>query len=306
MDLRQINYFIALFEEGSVTRAAQRLHVVQPAVSMQIARLERELDQKLFDRTPKSMVPTAAGRTLHRLVLPVVRNLSLAHEHMARLSGVVSGSVSMGMLSSLTTSLLPSILIGFAEEYPEIEVAVADGYSSSFIDLVNEGQLDFAVINRPARKLGLIVDPLIDEQLVLVTGAAADTVEDDKAVSIRQLTDYKLVLPTRRHGLRAELERHLANRNVTLEPRLELDAIEGIVELVADSDWATILPSLAIRRYLGQGRVRIRAIKPVMVRRLAVIHHPLHPLSLASLAFIDHLREALIGMTSDGWITAAD
>ncbi len=306
MDLRQINYFIALFEEGSVTRAAQRLHVVQPAVSMQIARMERELGQKLFDRTPKSMVPTAAGRTLHRLVLPVVRNLSLAHEHMARLSGVVSGRVTMGMLASLATSLIPGMLTGFADDYPEIEVAVVDGYSSTFIDLVNEGQLDFAVINRPSRKLGLIVDPLVEEQMVLVTGAADDEGEDEGAVSIKRLTDYKLVLPTRRHGLRTELERHLANRNVTLEPRLELDAIEGIVELVAGSDWATILPSLAIRRHLALRRVRIRAIEPMMVRRLAVIHHPRHPLSPASHAFIDHLRQALVAMAGDGWITAAD
>lgn len=306
MDLRQINYFIALFEEGSVTRAAQRLHVVQPAVSMQIARMERELGQKLFDRTPKSMVPTAAGRTLHRLVLPVVRNLSLAHEHMARLSGVVSGRVTMGMLASLATSLIPSMLTGFADDYPEIEVAVVDGYSSTFIDLVNEGQLDFAVINRPSRKLGLIVDPLVEEQMVLVTGAADDEGEDEGPVSIKQLTDYKLVLPTRRHGLRTELERHLANRNTTLEPRLELDAIEGIVELVAGSDWATILPSLAIRRHLALRRVRIRAIEPMMVRRLAVIHHSRHPLSPASHAFIDHLRQGLVAMAGDGWITAAD
>lgn len=306
MDLRQINYFIALFEEGSVTRAAQRLHVVQPAVSMQIARMERELGQKLFDRTPKLMVPTAAGRTLHRLVLPVVRNLSLAHEHMARLSGVVSGRVTMGMLASLATSLIPGMLTGFADDYPEIEVAVVDGYSSTFIDLVNEGQLDFAVINRPSRKLGLIVDPLVEEQMVLVTGAADDEGEDEGPVSIKRLTDYKLVLPTRRHGLRTELERHLANRNVTLEPRLELDAIEGIVELVAGSDWATILPSLAIRRHLALRRVRIRAIEPMMVRRLAVIHHPRHPLSPASHAFIDHLRQALVAMAGDGWITAAD
>ncbi len=306
MDLRQINYFIALFEEGSVTRAAQRLHVVQPAVSMQIARMERELGQKLFDRTPKSMVPTAAGRTLHRLVLPVVRNLSLAHEHMARLSGVVSGRVTMGMLASLATSLIPGMLTGFADDYPEIEVAVVDGYSSTFIDLVNEGQLDFAVINRPSRKLGLIVDPLVEEQMVLVTGAADDEGEDEGAVSIKRLTDYKLVLPTRQHGLRTELERHLANRNVTLEPRLELDAIEGIVELVAGSDWATILPSLAIRRHLALRRVHIRAIEPMMVRRLAVIHHPRHPLSPASHAFIDHLRQALVAMAGDGWITAPD
>lgn len=306
MDLRQINYFIALFEEGSVTRAAQRLHVVQPAVSMQIARLERELGQKLFDRTPKAMAPTAAGRTLHRLVLPVVRNLSLAQEHMARLSGVVSGSVTMGMLASLATSLVPTMLIRFAGEYPEIEVAIVDGYSSTFIDLVNEGQLDFAVINRPSRKLGLIVDPLVEEQMVLATSAAADDGEDDGPVPVRRLVEYKLVLPTRRHGLRTELERHLANRDVSLEPRLELDAIEGVAELVAGGDWATILPSLALRRHLAQGRLRIRAIEPVMVRHLAVIHHPRNPLSPASVAFIDHLRQALVAMAGDGWISATD
>ncbi len=73
MDLRQITYFVALFEEGSVTRAANRLNVVQPAVSMQIARLERDLGQVLFERRSKAMVPTSAGRTLHRLVLPVLR-----------------------------------------------------------------------------------------------------------------------------------------------------------------------------------------------------------------------------------------
>ncbi len=76
MDLRQISYFVALFEEGSVTRAAQRMNVVQPALSMQIAKLERELGQRLFDRQPKAMVPTAAGRTLHRLVHPIQRDVA--------------------------------------------------------------------------------------------------------------------------------------------------------------------------------------------------------------------------------------
>src|SRR5262249_56472907 len=107
MDLRQISYFVALFEEGSVTRAAQRVHVVQPALSMQIAKLERELEQRLFERRPKVMEPTAAGRTLYRLVQPILRDLAHARTQMKELSKTVSRRVGMGMPSSLATSLGP-------------------------------------------------------------------------------------------------------------------------------------------------------------------------------------------------------
>lgn len=110
MDLRQISYFVALFEEGSVTRAAQRMNVVQPALSMQIAKLERELGQRLFDRQPKAMVPTAAGRTLHQLVHPIQRDVAEARAAMARLSQTVSGRVTAGILSSLSMSVIPSVL----------------------------------------------------------------------------------------------------------------------------------------------------------------------------------------------------
>lgn len=303
MDLRQINYFLALFEEGSVTRAAQRLHVVQPAVSMQISRLERELGQQLFDRNSRSMVPTAAARALHRLVLPVVRHLSVAHEHMARLSGIVSGSVTMGIPTSLATSLLPGMLTRFTIAYPEIEVVVVDGYSSALTELVGDGELHFAIINRPTDKLGLILDPLVEGRMVLVSAGGGDA--DAGPISLEELTELKLVLPTRRHGVRVELERLVADRNLSLDPRLELDVLDGIVELVAESDWASILPSIVVRRHRAAGRIHIRPIEPSMVWRLAVIHHPQHPLSPASLAFIDHLREELLAMTGDGLITAA-
>jgi DNA-binding transcriptional LysR family regulator len=289
MDLRQINYFLALYDEGSVTRAAQRLHVVQPAVSMQIARLERELDQKLFERTPRLMVPTAAARTLHRLLLPVVRNLNHAREQMARLSGVVSGRLTLGMLASIANSVGAEMLADFTRTYPEVEVALVDGYSSTFIEQVSDGKLDFAIINRPGRKIGLIVEPMVDEHMVL----AARSLEDESPLPIAQLADLPLVLPTRRHGLRTEFERHLAAHGVTVEPKLEIDSIEGICAFVAQSHWVTVLPSLALRGHVAAGRLRTRPILPAVQRRLAVIHHPHHPLSPAALAFIDHLRTAL-------------
>ena len=155
MDLRQISYFAALFEEGSVTRAAQRVHVVQPALSMQIAKLERELDQKLFERTPKAMAPTAAARTLYRLVQPILRDLALAREQMARLSTAISGRVTIGVLSSLASSVVPNVLSRFAIAYPDVEVSMADGYSTTFIDWVNSGKLDLAKSTSPSASSAL-------------------------------------------------------------------------------------------------------------------------------------------------------
>lgn len=289
MDLRQISYFVALFEEGSVTRAANRLNVVQPAVSMQLAKLERDLDQKLFERRSKAMVPTAAGRTLHRLVVPVLRDLTIAREHMAQLSGVVSGRINVGILASLAASFVPAMLIEFADSFPDVEVVVIDGYSASFIDLINQGALDFAVINKPPRRLGAIVEPLVEEQMVHVSAVGRE--QPNGSFPAERLPDEKLILPSRRHGLRLELDRYFDARDIALQLRMEMDSIDGICEVVARSDWSTILPSLATRRGVAAGRLATRPLKPPMTRQLAVIHHPRHPLTPAANAFLDLFRQ---------------
>ena len=97
MDFRQIHYFISLYEEGTVTRAAYRLNIVQPALSMQIGRLEEHLGQKLFERAKQGMVPTAAGRQMYRLFLPVMRDFSNAEAQMLSSEGAIRGHVNIGL-----------------------------------------------------------------------------------------------------------------------------------------------------------------------------------------------------------------
>ena len=294
MDLRQINYFVALFEEGSVTRAAQRVHVVQPALSMQIAKLERELGQKLFDRTPRAMEPTAAGRTLHRLVQPILRDLSLAREHMARLSRTaISGRVTIGVLSSLASSVIPVVLVRFATAHPDVEVSMVDGYTSTFIEMVNSGELDLAIINKPPRKLGLVSHSLMDEEMVLVGGR--DTpLPVALPLTMHDLVRLKLALPSVRHGLRIELDRHLSAEDIALTPKLELDSPPGLASFAACSDWFTILPSIAITQQLREGSLRAyRIVAPRITRQLVGIHLPQQPMSAAAVRLLDVLAEEL-------------
>ena len=293
MDLRQISYFVALFEEGSVTRAAQRMNVVQPALSMQIAKLERELGQRLFERRPKAMVPTAAGRTLHRLVHPIQRDVAEARAVMARLSQTVSGRVTAGILSSLSMSVIPNVLVRFAAAYPEVELSLADGYSSTFIEGVGAGTLDLAVINRPARRLGLVIAPLLEEEMVVV-GGRHTPLPVPLPLRMADLAALNLVLPSTRHGLRLELDRRVAAADVTLSPKLELDLPPAIADFVARSTSFTVLPSIAVSRQLADGSLRAyRIVAPRIARELVIIHHLRNPLSHAAQLFIGILEEEL-------------
>jgi DNA-binding transcriptional LysR family regulator len=295
MDLRQISYFVALFEEGSVTRAAQRLNVVQPALSMQMAKLERDLQQKLFERTPKRMVPTAAGCTLYRLVQPILRDLAGAREQMARLTSTISGRVSMGVLSSIATSIVPETLARFAAAYPEVEVSMADGYSSNFIDWVGARQLDLAIINKPRRKLGVVAHHLVEEEMVLVGRHDAE-LSISGPVTMKDLAKLSLILPSKRHGLRIELDRHLEAEDIVVAPKLELDSPPAIADFVARTDTLTVLPSLAVGRQLVERSLKAyRIVSPRITRQLVAIHLPDQPMSPAAVRLLDMMLDGLTG-----------
>jgi len=211
MDLKQIQYFIALFEDGSVTRAAKRLNIVQPALSMQIAKLEDELKQTLFERGAHGMTPTAAGRLMYRLYLPIMRDLKQAQTQLMQRDEVVSGHVSLGLIASVSESVLADALSRFHEQYPHVEVTVADGYSATFIDLVTGGQLEAALINRPRARLSLDSEPLLDEEMVLATGVNGGPTLPP-VIELAQVQELDLVLPTKRHGFARRARRGRAIR----------------------------------------------------------------------------------------------
>ena len=127
MDFRQIHYFISLVEEGTVTRAAHRLNIVQPALSMQIGKLEDDVGQRLFERTKQGMIPTAAGRQMYRLFMPIMRDFSNAYAQMRSSEGAIRGHVNIGLIASITEGVLVDTLSEFSSKYPEVEVSVADG-----------------------------------------------------------------------------------------------------------------------------------------------------------------------------------
>lgn len=293
MDIRQIQYFVCLYEEGNVTRAAGRLHVVQSALSAQLARLEAEVGQKLFERSPQGMVPTPAGHAMFRLFLPILRDIATAKEEMARLGGEVTGELRVGLLESVAHSVLSTALADYAERYPGVAVRVSVGYSSTFIDQVSAGQLDLAVINRPRHRLALNASPILDEAMVVVSAGGND-LGPQSELSLRELGAFPLIVPSKAHGLREVLDRHASAHGIELAPRLEVDALAAIVELVASGRWIAIVPLITAHRGLSTGALRAyRLTQPPVSRSLMWIHHPRRLLTAAAGKFMEILGQHL-------------
>jgi DNA-binding transcriptional LysR family regulator len=294
MEFRQINYFIALFEEGTVTRAAHRLNIVQPALSMQIARLEEEVGQLLFERTKQGMVPTAAGRQMYRLFLPIMRDFSNAFSQMQS-SDAIRGQVNVGLVASVTEGVLVDTLSEFSSRYPEVGVSVADGYTSALVDWVTGGRLDAAIINKPRRPLALDVEHIVDEEMVLVTGASSGP-QVPASLTLREVTSLglALVLPTRGHGLRSTIDGFAESESIELQPKFEIDLLVAIIKLVEQTEAAAIVPRIAVHRQIDDGRLRAHTItSPRMVRRMVSVSHPRRPLSPAVRLFIAMLAANL-------------
>ena len=127
MDLRQMQYFLRLAEEKNVTRAARQLNIVQPALSMQIAKLEAEFSQKLFDRSAHGVTTTQAGETLVRLLTPLVRDVEYAMQEMARLNGRVSGRVAVGLITSVAQSTMATSSAAVTARYPDVALSACEG-----------------------------------------------------------------------------------------------------------------------------------------------------------------------------------
>lgn len=283
MEYRQLHGFICLYEDGSVTRAASRLGMVQPALSMLIAKLERELGVVLFNRSSRGVVPTAEGQRFYELALPIARGFENVRRRMIDMGGAAAGTVRVGIVPSLMPAIVPATLQRYCELLPDVSVMVAEGYSATLVAKVDSGELDFAIVNDPVQPGALVVERLVREELVLVTSGASGLVMPGP-LDCAGLQLLPLIMPTAGQGrLRIPIEPQGRKGIAPARPRLEMDAIAPTLELVKSGRWATILPLVAIVPELTGTVLQINRLRrPAITRELVLLYHPRRPPSLAA------------------------
>jgi DNA-binding transcriptional LysR family regulator len=294
MDFRQIQYFLCLAQEGNMTRAAAQLNIVQPALSMQIAKLEKSLGKQLFYRSAHGVSLTPAGETLVTLAGSIMQNIDHARDEMARLDGKISGRVNIGMITSAAQSTLAPSSAKIAAKHPEIQLLVCEGYTEVLLEWVLTGQLDIAIINKQPGKFSLVSHHVLDEEMMLARNPKAGAVLP-KIVPFGQIEKMDIVVPSRRHGLRRILDSVASEAGFSLKPRLEIDTLSAICEVVATTDLVTILPGIALHSALSAGTlVAHRLRKPAITRTVTWVSHPRRAISAAMSAVVDIISTDLV------------
>lgn len=295
MELRQIQYFICLYEEQSVTRAAQRLNIVQPALSMQIAKLEGEVGRELFTRTTKGMRPTPAADEMYGLFLPLVSAFSKAKAAVMHDGTGLSGHIRVGLVASIGHNVLPSALSHFTQQHPKVTLSITEGLTDRLCERVASGHLDFAIVNRPNGYATLEHTLVIREEILLVSSARA-SIKLNPEVSLNEILPYKVIVPTKDHGLRSLLDNAVRETGVTLVPALELDSILSQAILVNQGGYLAFYPHSIVQNLQNRAGIRMRThhIKsPQLFREIVCVHNPQKGLTGAAEAFSQELIEAV-------------
>ncbi|MBX8803159.1 LysR family transcriptional regulator [Pseudochrobactrum asaccharolyticum] len=298
MELRQLNYFIAAYEEGSITRAAQRLNIVQPAISQQLAKLEAELGGALFQRTPTGLRPTFLGDDAYRLLRPLVHQLQSARHDLSADRSRIGGALAIGAIASMAMEILPETLIALGAQYPDVTFRVTGGYSAEMLEMLRIGKIDIAIINHTDnRRTDFVEIELFNERLAFI--CAPDHPVAMQNGRIRASDVKRLVLPTTRHGLRDVISIAARAAALNLDPQLECDEIATLEKFVEHGGYVTILPPIALLSALTEGRLIALPIAPGVRRRVVCAYSNSRPLSRAAEVFIRGLRQRLNDVPKD-------
>jgi DNA-binding transcriptional LysR family regulator len=246
MELHQLEYFVAVAEEASFTRAAERVHVAQPGVSAQVRRLESELGQRLLDRSGRTVQLTGAGSAMlpfARAALDAVANARLAVDELA---GLVRGQVTVGMVSGCALPVLAELLSAFHQQYPGVAIALTEDSSDRLTEMLRDGRLDLALIGSAgtAGSPGISTAVLIDEELAaaVTPGHPLASEGSEGSVTIKALRDVPLVSLPKGTGVRAALDAACAAAG--FEPRIvfEASALPMVVTMAAQGLGVGVVP----------------------------------------------------------------
>src|SRR5215208_4243237 len=185
MELRQLEYLVAVAEDGSFPRAAEHLHVAQPGVSAQIRRLERELGQELLDRTG-GVRPTAVGAA----VLPHARAALAA---VAAVAGLLRGRAAMGVVTSYNAPDVPALLAGFRRRHPGVDITLREGASETLVEGIRDGTLDLALVSLPATPPGGLETQVVTDEAFVAAVAHTDPLARRRTIAVRALREAPLI-----------------------------------------------------------------------------------------------------------------
>ena len=308
MELRQLRYFVRIVELGSMSRAALDLDMVQSALSQQISRLESELSTRLLQRTPRGVIPTEAGQAFFHEAQLTLRHATQAI-HAAQ-QARLSGAVSMGLSPTIANVLGLPLMRAMRERYPDVRLHMVSALSGHLTSLLNARQLDLAILfdTQSARRWSVL--PLLEERLFLIQSRqqpVAPQITHEAPISLQQLQQVPLILPSGSHGLRSSIMASFSSAGFQSQMAMEIDSLTLLMEAVDAGMGATVQPWSAVGMYRDAAeRFQWSQIADESVRRKAALcslsDDELSPAALAARVVLMDCARQLV--KSGDWVGA--
>ena len=263
MELRQLEYFVAVADEANFTRAAERVHISQSGVSAQIKALETQLGQPLFDRTSRVARLTAAGKAALEPARAALSAAAAVREAVNEVAGLLRGTLSIGMVTGCTISPLFVAVEAFCEAHPGVRVTLRESDSQSMIDGVGTGTLDVAIVGTAGDPPQALQSMIVVSEPLAVLVPAGHRFARRKTVDYRMLADHPLVTMPLGTGVRATLEVGCEAGGVAPHVAVEASAADTIADLSARGVGIGVLSESMAREYSDRLCVAVLQGNPV-------------------------------------------
>ena len=280
--------FAEVVAQASFTRAAKRLNLAQPTVSLQIRDLENRLGVRLIDRLGKRAFATTAGRELLEHARRIAEENERLLAAMRRHRDGWLGQVRIGASTTALIYHLPPVLTGLRRQHPNIELVVTTGTTSGVIERILRNDIDLGIVSLPVSERQLHIVPLRKELLVAIFSKQVQSLP--ARVTPQFLLQQPLLLEFARAQVRALIIDWLSKGSPGPRPAMELDNIEAVKRMVASGLGASIVPAAAVSEADVRAGIVTRPLKPALSRTLALVQRRDKPGDLA----MQHVREALL------------
>jgi LysR family hydrogen peroxide-inducible transcriptional activator len=284
MEIHQLRYFVAVADEGSFSRAAIREHVAQPSLSQQIQKLEAEMDQRLFDRLPRSVVVTEAGKCLLDYARRILVEIGDAHRCVDDLKREVVGRLSVGVIPTIALFVLPKLIGEFQRQHPKVVFEIFEDTTENLATRLEDGSLDLALASTCGETTGLKLHSLGDEPLWLLL-PRKHRLAKRKMIKWSDLESEKFLLLHEVHCLAVQVCTYLEKNHLHPELTVRGAQLATIARMVAAGMGVTVVPQLMIESEFTSGCVALPFAAPAPVRELNLLRNPLRFEGKAAAAF---------------------
>jgi LysR family transcriptional regulator, hydrogen peroxide-inducible genes activator len=295
MEIHQLRYFVAVADEGSFSRAAAKVRVAQPSLSQQIRKLEAEVGQPLFDRLPRSVVLTEAGRCLIDYARQILASLGDARRCVDEVKGEVAGALAVGAISTIAPYVLPELVVTFQKHYPQVTLEVVEDVTAGITRRIEAGELDVALASTCRQSPTLRREFLGSEPLLALVPEGHPLAKKD-LVEFDDLKSQRFLLLHEMHCLSQQVNHLLESRRLRPEIALAGSQLSTIANMVAASIGVSIVPQMMVKHYATPGCISLPFASPVPERELNLLYNPLRFQSKAAAAF---RREAAAALSSE-------